>query len=169
MPYLLYLLETMLEVLRDDHNAHLFVGQGFSEQLNCLLRQAEADGRCFGKRSEDLVALSLECLSLFVVNNQAKVEVVQSNTVAAIESRLTEENHVTLNSALRVLMFVAIHPEGRKTIIDYKDYLLLRKFKRLARVVDRNVRENLTELLTTLAEDVLRFKQIFNSIEEEED
>jgi len=161
-----YLLQTTLEILRDDHNIVQFTGHGFPEHLNKLLLAVAGSSQVFGKRSDDIAFLSLECLSLFVIDNRAKSEAVAAGTVEAVESYLHHSNSLVINSAIRVLMFVAIDPAGRARIIEYPNQALLRRFKALHGLIDQNIRENLMELIATLSEDVLRFRDIFNSIEE---
>ena len=165
--FVVYLLQTIFEILNDESYTYLFTNQDFVEIINGLLREISKSEYCFGKKTEEIGLLCLDCLSLFTVDNQGKNEAVALRSIEAVEGFLENKNTIVVNSAIRVLMFIAIHPDGRRDIIDYKDRLLLKRFKKLVLIIDNNIRDNMQELIITLSEDGLRFKTIFNSLEEE--
>lgn len=165
--YICQLLQTILEIIRDDHHIGLFIGQDFARNLNCLLEALGRDFNLLGKKSEEILLLCLDCLTHFAIDDQGKIELINANTIDAIVNHLDDKNTVFLNSTIRILMFMAIHPKGRKNIIDYQNHLLLKKFKQIAKIIDNNIRENLFELINTLSEDVLRFQKIFDAIPDE--
>lgn len=162
--FLVLMLETLTDILADEESHSFLQNCEIMKHFASILRQFQADPKKMGTRSEMAVALCFECVSLLSISDEFKAEIVKTNMMDIISAYLNTPSLAVKNYCLRILMFVAIDPKGRSQIIDFEEHKILKAIKELSRSDNSDLQENCTELILTLAEDVKRFKSIYDSL-----
>jgi len=162
--FLVLMLETLTDILSDEDSHYFLQNCEIIKHFASILRQFQSDPKQIGARSEIAVSLCFECISLLSVSDEFKAEIVKTNIMDIVYAYLSAASPAIQNYCLRILMFVAIHSQGRSQIIDFEDHKILRTVKEMSHSENTDLQDNCAELVLTLAEDVKRFKTIYDSL-----
>ena len=158
--YLRFILEIFSEVLHQPEAMEVFADRKVITSLKKLLvasrTQPERLFGCAGRFQK----LSLECVANLAFGQQSRSEAVETAVIEELNHLLDAEDPVIHVLATRALAFISIDLRGKRDIIMLNGEAIIRKTVAMFALANNDLREILSQLFFSLAENGEGFAKI---------
>ena len=161
--FLIYLLECMASILQLEKGIEQLVSTAAMKRFNEILLREDAP---FGEYETRIRYLCLQCTSLICMNNEGKEESIGLKMIETANKYLTHADPDVINAATRVIMFSAIHLEGKNQATAVADDEIVKNLIGLLKHESKDIVRNAEISITNVADLPKGFKIICKYLSE---